>query len=133
VLLTKALFALSDFLAWIGGSLSLLGAIIFAFIGQAYGRMEHVPIGPLQVAIVVAICLVAAAGFLLILKRRPIGLTLAVMPALAYLAQGFCLRAAAYGVTLLLITGTPFLLALLESRAVVPKGIRGDRDHSSVA
>ena len=131
--LTKLLFALSDLFASIGFVFAAFCALGFRFALPVYARNAHLAIGLAEIVLLVLACIVTAAGFALILRRRPVGLLPALCPAIAYLIQGQLLAALVFSSALLLVAGVPFWLALADTRQGTPEGSEGPRYPPRVA
>ena len=116
--LTKTLFAVADFLAWLLLAFSIAGALAFPFVGPVYGRMSGQPVTALGIAGVCVLWLVVALGAFAITRRRVFGVFLVLLPAFQLLASGRVAFGLAVAGALVLAFATPFVIVLSQARPV---------------
>ena len=116
--LTKALFNLSDACAWLLASFAALAAVSFPILGPISARMDHETISPMEITVISLFWAVVALGAWRLTRRRLWGLVAVALPA-SYGGLGF---AVTYLGLVVLVFGTPLLLAFFEARARVLPG-----------
>ncbi|WP_296281275.1 hypothetical protein [Pseudoxanthomonas sp.] len=114
--LTKLWFAFSDLLAWALLAFSLVGAIVFPFVGPIYARMAQQSITTFTIIGTCAIWLIVAAGAYAITRRKALGLVLVLAPAIVSAISGQIAFALAFAVAWAVAFVTPFLLAFFQAR-----------------
>jgi hypothetical protein len=116
VKVTRILFAISDVFAAIACALCGLVIPFYAFFGLTYFRMAHLDPSAAVIALSAIMCFLAATGFWLLLRRKALGLALALLVAVPQVSQGRIFSAFLVAAVVLLLCGLPLLLAFMESR-----------------
>ena len=109
--LTKALFYLSDALAWLIAAIAVVIAVAFPFVAPVMAEMDNDPIPPIGIIIITAAFASIALGAWLLTRRKLIGVAIVSLPAILGTPWFF--------LTYMLFIGTffclPFALAFVES------------------
>ncbi|GAB3092389.1 hypothetical protein [Lysobacter terrae] len=116
--LIKALFWISDVLAWLLLAISAVVTVTYPVAGPVWARMDHQQIA---VTSIVATCLLwfsVALGAYLITRRHALGILLITVP--VFVAAEDWLAGLALAAVMALVFGLPFLLVLFRVRPGVP-------------
>ena len=112
---TRVLFSLSDICAW----MLLSGALLVAVAGLYVGSVElagHAPSSEPGALPTSLLWFLVSIGAYAVTRRRPLSLVLLALPALALSVDGRFLFALSW-LGLVLVFGTPFVLAFIEVRS----------------
>ena len=117
--LTKALFVVSDALAWLLLAIALLVASLYPIAGPAAARMYRHELPWWSVAAICAACLLVALGAFAITRRRAAGLLPIVLAAALGAMSHGVLAATLAALVAVALFGTPFGLVALQARRQV--------------
>jgi hypothetical protein len=114
---TKALFWVSDLVAWTLLVFTALAALAYPASGPIYARMAGQPLSAWQIAGMSLTLATIAIGAFLLTRRRISGFILVLIPSVFWLSTGSYAMALIYFASVLAIFGTPFVLAYCDLRA----------------
>lgn len=115
------IFAISDLIAWILLFVSAAGAVIYPFTGPIHEKIVNHALSIESVALTAIISLVVAIGSYLLIRRKRIGLPLVLVPCIKWGFAGSYQIELWYGVIVLIVFGTPFVLSYIEMKHVSGK------------
>lgn len=115
--LTRALFLVSDTLAWVLLSLAVLSAASLPFLGFVAERMEHSAVSWPGIIGSSLLSLAVGAGAYGLTRRRPLSLAFVALPSVISGVTGNWLLALAWLVAVVVIFGAPLFLVYREMRS----------------
>ena len=117
--LTRALFLVSDALAWVLLSLAVLSATSLPFLGFVAERMERSAVSWPGIIGSSLLSLAVGAGAYGLTRRRPLSLAFVALPSVISGVTGNWLLALAWLVAVVVVFGAPLFLAYREMRSSV--------------